>query len=192
MTFWTPARTESLQAPPQWKCGGISNISHWQKDLTAGVHTQARLLFFFFNIYIYISVSLSFFAPHKFRSCQIGSKACRLQMYSFYSIANFSAWRYALAWKKRAWLEIWNSTDFPDVLLYVSNQLLNVNVSLAPVGVIGPKCLKCPLSAPLSYSVFLSSDFVADVYAEDTTLRLVQLIEPICCRLLPLSPAPIR
>lgn len=40
MTFWTPAKTESLQAPPHWKCGGISNNSHRQKDLTTGVHTQ--------------------------------------------------------------------------------------------------------------------------------------------------------
>lgn len=61
--------------------------------------------------------------------------------------------------KQSVWLEISDSTAFPDIPLYVSNQQLNVNASLAPVGTIGaesvcvcltPKCLKCPLSALLS------------------------------------------
>lgn len=174
MTFWNPARTESLQAPPHWKCGGISNISHWQKDLTAGVHTQARLLSSLFFL-LFFSVPLSLPPPHPLHpphlsgSCQIGSKAHQIQRCSFYSITDVFTWRKKKKKKKKqsVWLEISDSTAFPDIPLYVSNQQLNVNASLAAVGMIGaesvcvcltPKCLKCPLSAllfffpPLLYS----------------------------------------
>lgn len=36
MTRGSPARAESLQAPPRWKCGVISDIPPRQKGLTAG------------------------------------------------------------------------------------------------------------------------------------------------------------
>lgn len=64
-----PARTESPQAPPHCKCVAISNISHWQKDLTAGVGTEAWLLFT--HLYLHHP------PPHQHHHdhCQIGSKA---------------------------------------------------------------------------------------------------------------------
>lgn len=90
------------------------------------------------------------------------------------------------------WLEIWDSTESPDILFYVSNQQQNVNVSLAPARAMGaesvcvcltPKCLKCPLSARLS----LWPQCWCMCRRHNN-----QLTEPICGRLLPLSPKPIR
>lgn len=122
-------------------------------------------------IYLYIYFRASFFAPHHqphphlFGSCQIGSKAHQIQRYSFTFFLLYHR-RLQLRGvgggkkkKQSVWLEISDSTAFPDIPLYVSNQQLNVNASLAPVGTIGaesvcvcltPKCLKCPLSALLS------------------------------------------
>lgn len=180
MTFWTPARTESLQAPPHWKCGGISNISHWQKDQTAGVHTQAWCLF---SLLLYI-FCVSFFTPHKYGSCQIGSKARRLQMESF-TLSQVSplAEVFQKKKKKKDWEFV--ITDFKLCRLSrhsssCSNRHPNVNVSLAQM--IGPeslcvclmpKCLKCRLCAPLDFSsstpLSFLCDFVADAYAEKKT-----------------------
>lgn len=119
-------------------------------------------------IYLYIYFRASFFAPHLqphphlFGSCQIGSKAHQIQRYSFTLSQTSSVEKVRRGGKKKkqsVWLEISDSTAFPDIPLYVSNQQLNVNASLAPVGTIGaesvcvcltPKCLKCPLSALLS------------------------------------------
>lgn len=77
-------------------------------------------------------------------------------------------------------------------------------MSLAPAGVIGPesvcvcltpKCLKCPLSAPLSFSLStpLSSLWLCCwcICRRHNIRALVLLIEPICCRLLPVSPHPL-
>lgn len=143
-------------------------------------------------------------APDIFGSCQIGSKAHQLQMDPF-SLSQTSPLEEVCSQKKASvWLEIANSTDFSDTLLYVSNQHLNLNVSLAPAGVIGPesvcvcltpKCLKCPLSAPLSVSLSTPLSFpwlcCWCICRRHNIRTLVQLIEPICCTLLPLSPYPL-
>lgn len=174
-------------------------------------HTQARLL----SSLLFIYFSVSFFTPHKFGSCQIGSKAHRLQMYSF-TLSQTSPLEEVCSQKaggggenkkkksQSVWLEISNSTDFPDILLYVSNQHLNANVSPARARVIGPesvcvcltaKCLKCPLSAPLSSSLPapLSSLWLCCwcICRRHNIRTLVLLIEPICCRLLPRSWYPL-
>lgn len=166
MTFWNPARTESLQAPPHWKCGGISNISHWQKDLTACVHAQARLLFSHLFIYLFPCLFLCPpppTSPPFIRELPDWIKSTsnsKVLFYFFFTLSQTSSVEGGGKKKKQSvWLEISDSTAFPDIPLYVSNQQLNVNASLAPVGTIGaesvcvcltPKCLKCPLSALLS------------------------------------------
>lgn len=201
MTFWTPARTESLQAPPHCKCGGISNISHWQKDLTAGVHTRARLLFSLLFIYFCVPS----FTPHILGSCQIGSKVDQIQRYSFTPL-QMSPLEEVVSQKAECVIRnLKLHRFFPDILLlYVSNQQLNVNVSLAPAGLIGPesvcvcltpKCLKCPLSAPLSFSLSIPLSFLWlccwCICQRHNIRTLVQLIEPICCKLLLLSSHPL-
>lgn len=99
------------------------------------------------------------------------------------------------AQKKKAWVSVWleisNSAASPDILFYVSNQQRNVNVSLAPARAIGaesvcvcltPKCLKCLLSASLSF--WLCCWCICRRHNN-------QLTEPICWRPLPLSPNPL-
>lgn len=211
MTFWTPARTESLQAPPHWKCGGISNISHWQKDPTAGVHTHKPDSSPPFYLYISLSLSLP---PINLGVARLDQKRihfkCTLLLYhKLLHLKRYAHRRRGVGGRRKkksqcVWLEISNSTDFPDILLYVSNQHLNANVSPARARVIGPesvcvcltaKCLKCPLSAPLSSSLPapLSSLWLCCwcICRRHNIRTLVLLIEPICCRLLPRSWYPL-